>query len=261
MIEIYFHEVVMDIIAYLIVCPLSFLAGFIDAIAGGGGLISLPAYIIAGVPIHNSIATNKLSAAMGTLLTTAKFAKSGLIPWRTALPGVVFAILGSSLGAHLALLLDAEIFLFFMLIILPLTALYVTQKKSMEEKKSYPFTKTALISCFIAFILGIYDGFYGPGTGTFLILLLVGLAHVKLSQSNGITKVINSTTNVAALAVFFMNDTVWITLGLISGFFNMAGNYLGATYFEKSGPKNVRPVIMFVLTIFFIKVLYELFMK
>lgn len=251
----------MDIIAYLIVCPLSFVAGFVDAIAGGGGLISLPTHIIAGIPIHNSIATNKLSASMGTLLTTAKFAKDGLIPWRTALPAVLFAILGSSLGAHLALILDADIFMMVMLVILPLTALYVTRKKSMEEKESYPFRKTIFITGFIAFLLGIYDGFYGPGTGTFLILLLVGLAHVKLSQANGITKVINSTTNVAALTVFLMNDVVWITLGLVSGLFNMAGNYLGARYFEKGGAKNVRPVIMFVLTLFFCKVVYELFLK
>lgn len=251
----------MDIIAYLIVCPLSFVAGFVDAIAGGGGLISLPAHIIAGIPIHNSIATNKLSASMGTLLTTAKFAKDGLIPWRTALPAVLFAILGSSLGAHLALILDADIFMMVMLVILPLTALYVTRKKSMEEKDSYSFRKTIFITGIIAFFLGIYDGFYGPGTGTFLILLLVALAHVKLSKANGITKVINSTTNVAALTVFLMNDVVWITLGLVSGLFNMAGNYLGARYFEKGGAKNVRPVIMFVLTLFFCKVVYELFLK
>lgn len=84
----------MDLLAYIIICPLVFLAGFVDAVAGGGGLISLPAYIIAGIPVHNSIATNKLSSCMGTLLTTGKFAKDGLIPWKPALAGVIFALRG-----------------------------------------------------------------------------------------------------------------------------------------------------------------------
>ena len=111
----------MDLLAYIIICPLVFLAGFVDAVAGGGGLISLPAYIIAGIPVHNSIATNKLSSCMGTLLTTGKFAKDGLIPWKSALAGVIFAFAGSSLGAHIALILDARIFMTAMLFILPVT--------------------------------------------------------------------------------------------------------------------------------------------
>lgn len=136
----------MDLLAYIIICPLVFLAGFVDAVAGGGGLISLPAYIIAGIPVHNSIATNKLSSCMGTLLTTGKFAKDGLIPWKPALAGVIFAFAGSSLGAHIALILDARIFMTAMLFILPVTAFYVTRKKSMAEKEPFPFQK----QCFSA---------------------------------------------------------------------------------------------------------------
>lgn len=152
----------MDLLAYIIICPLVFLAGFVDAVAGGGGLISLPAYIIAGIPVHNSIATNKLSSCMGTLLTTGKFAKDGLIPWKSALAGVIFAFAGSSLGAHIALILDARIFMTAMLFILPVTAFYVTRKKSMAEKE--PFLQKQCFSCTMAFVIGIYDGFYGPGT-------------------------------------------------------------------------------------------------
>ena len=251
----------MDLLAYIIICPLVFLAGFVDAVAGGGGLISLPAYIIAGIPVHNSIATNKLSSCMGTLLTTGKFAKDGLIPWKSALAGVIFAFAGSSLGAHIALILDARIFMTAMLFILPVTAFYVTRKKSMAEKEPFPFQKTVLLSCTMAFVIGIYDGFYGPGTGTFLILLLMSVAHVRLKEANGITKVINSTTNLAALFVFLANDVVLLPLGLVAGLFNVAGNYFGARYFEKGGAQNVKPVIIIVLTVFFAKVVYELFLR
>ena len=113
----------------------------------------------------------------------------------------------------------------------------------------------------MAFVIGIYDGFYGPGTGTFLILLLMSVAHVRLKEANGITKVINSTTNLAALFVFLANDVVLLPLGLVAGLFNMAGNYFGARYFEKGGAQNVKPVIIIVLTVFFAKVVYELFLR
>ena len=253
----------MDILLqYLLICPLVMLAGFVDAIAGGGGLISLPAYLISGIPVHNAIATNKMSSTMGTVLATFKFAKSGFIPWKLALTCVVFAFAGSSLGARLALLMDAHIFMLFMVVVLPLTAIYVTRGKSLiVEKTPYSYKKTAFLSIMMALLIGVYDGFYGPGTGTFLLLLLTGIAHLTLKEANGVTKVINSTTNIAALCVFLLNGKVLFPLGIIAGLFGMAGNYLGALYFSKGGAKNVKPVIMTVLTIFFFKVLFELFSK
>ncbi|WP_418461073.1 sulfite exporter TauE/SafE family protein [Dialister succinatiphilus] len=250
----------MDILLqYLIICPLVMVAGFVDAIAGGGGLISLPAYLISGLPVHNAIATNKMSSTMGTVLATFKFARSGFIPWKLALTCVCFAFAGSSLGARLALLMDSHIFLLFMVVVLPLTAIYVTRGKALiVEKEPYTYKKTAVLSILMALLIGVYDGFYGPGTGTFLLLLLTGVAHLPLKEANGVTKVINSTTNIAALCVFLLNGKVLFPLGPIAGLFGMAGNYLGALYFAKGGGKNVKPVIMTVLTIFFLKVLYEL---
>lgn len=250
----------MDLIfQYLIICPLVMLAGFVDAIAGGGGLISLPAYLISGLPVHNAIATNKMSSTMGTVLATFKFARSGFIPWKLSLTCVCFAFAGSSLGARLALLMDSHIFLLFMVVVLPLTAIYVTRGKALiVEKNPYSYKKTAVLSILMALLIGVYDGFYGPGTGTFLLLLLTGVAHLPLKEANGVTKVINSTTNIAALCVFLLNGKVLFPLGPIAGLFGMAGNYLGAVYFAKGGARNVKPVIITVLTIFFLKVLYEL---
>lgn len=251
----------MDIfLQYAIICPLVMLAGFVDAIAGGGGLISLPAYLISGLPVHNAIATNKMSSTMGTVLATFKFARSGFIPWKLALSCVVCAFAGSSLGANLALLMDAHIFMMFMLVVLPATGLYLTRGNVLvTEKEPFSQKKTTLLSMVMALFIGVYDGFYGPGTGTFLLLLLTGVAHLPLKGANGVTKVINSTTNIAALCIFLLNGKVLFPLGIIAGLFGMAGNYLGALYFEKGGARNVKPVILFVLTIFFIKVVYELY--
>ena len=107
---------------FLIVCPFLFLAGLIDAIGGGGGLISLPAYLIAGLPPHTAIATNKLSSTCGTTLATYRFIKNGLVNVKLAIPAVIAAILGSSIGANLNLLVDDKIMLYVMVAILPICA-------------------------------------------------------------------------------------------------------------------------------------------
>ncbi|MGL6106525.1 sulfite exporter TauE/SafE family protein, partial [Romboutsia sp.] len=163
---------------YLIICPLVFLGGFVDAIAGGGGFISLPAYIISGVPVHTAIGTNKLSSAMGTTLTTYRFAKSGYIKFKIGIYCAIFALAGSYIGAKTALLIDADSFKIIMLVILPLTSMYVLFKKDLikdveeNEVEDFSSKKTFYYSLPISFFIGMYDGFYGPGTGTFLILLL-----------------------------------------------------------------------------------------
>ena len=216
----------ISIIQYLIVCPLVFLAGFVDAVAGGGGLISLPAYLIAGFPVHFAIGTNKVSSAMGTTLTTVRYTKSGFIPWKQAIFCVLFALAGSACGANLALLIDDGVFKIIMLVILPLTALYVMKGKALSgEREPYSSLKTTLLSCVIAFIIGAYDGFYGPGTGTFLILLLTAAAHMPVTEANGVSKAINLATNISALVVFLINGKVIFAVGLVAGLFSIAGNW------------------------------------
>ena len=173
-----------------------------DAVAGGGGLISIPAYMISGIPVHLTLGTNKLSAGMGTALATYRYAKSGFIHWKLALLCAIFALVGSTTGAQLALLLDDYVFRILMLFIIPLTALYVFRGRALDGlKEKAPYSKgiTYILSFSIALVIGVYDGFYGPGTGTFLILLLMGAVHMKLSEANGITKVINLTTDLSAL--------------------------------------------------------------
>ncbi len=249
----------LSIITFLIVCPLTFLGGFVDAVAGGGGLISLPAYMIAGLPVHNAIATNKLSSGMGTSIATFRLARLGYIPWRKAALCIVMAIIGSSTGAKLALMVDAELFKRLMLIIIPITAIYVMRNKNMDEpKEPLGDRQTVIRASLVALLIGVYDGFYGPGTGTFLILLLSGFAHISLKESNGIAKSINLTTNLSSLAVYLMNGKVIILLGLAGGLFGIVGNYIGVTFFKNKGAKAVRPLMILVLVIFFIRILTEI---
>ena len=144
---------------FLIVCPLVFLAGFVDAIGGGGGLISLPAYYLAGVPIHHAIATNKLSSATGTLISTIRIGKSVKIRWKLIAPAVVMALIGSYLGTRLSILTDEKILRQVLLIVLPVVAFFVLRKNSLisEKTERLEAKKEQLIVWISALIIGTYD--------------------------------------------------------------------------------------------------------
>jgi len=250
----------MSLSQLIIVCPLVFLAGLVDAISGGGGLISLPAYTFAGLPIHSAIATNKMSSTMGTSIATAKYIKNKFVPWKLVPLSIIGAFIGSSAGANLALLVTDYYFKLLLLLIVPVAAFYVLKSKHLSEDGDLIVnSRNIIISGLISFGVGVYDGFYGPGTGTFLILLLTLFTHMKLSNANGLTKVINLTTNIAALTVFLLNGKVLIPLGLTAGAFNIAGNYIGSTMFTKKSGKFTRPFLLLILVLFYIKLLYELF--
>lgn len=247
------------LIQLCIICPCVFLAGCIDAIAGGGGLISLPAYLFAGLPPHIALGTNKMSSSLGTALATFRFARSGFIAWRIAAIAIVGALAGGSLGASLALLIPESLFMIIMVVILPIVAFYVLRPKSLEaERTPFSTAKTSALCVIIAFFVGIYDGLYGPGTGTFLILLLTGVAHLSLTHANGVTKAINLSTNISALTVFILNGQVLFLIGITAGAFSIAGNYLGTKIFTSYGAKFVRPVMVVVLVIFFLKLVFDL---
>mgnify|MGYP002859505986 CR=1 FL=1 len=256
-------EEMLSPVQYIIICPLVFLGGFVDAIAGGGGLVSLPAYLIAGFPALTAIGTNKLSSAMGTTVTTIQFARRGYIQWKLACLCAVCALTGSACGANLALHVSDYVFRFLLLIILPLTAFYVFRSKRLDSAGKEPLSpgRTAAIAAVIALVIGVYDGFYGPGTGTFLLLLLTGIAHMDLNAAAGTTKVINLSTNIAALTTYLINGRVLLPAGLVAGLFGIAGNWLGARFFTDKGIKIVKPVIGIVLTVFFIRTLYDLLIK
>ena len=247
---------------FLIVCPLVFLAGFVDSIGGGGGLISLPAYMFAGLPMHQVIATNKLSAALGATVTTVRFAKNGLIRLKIALPSVVFAAAGSYLGAKLSLSMDEKLMERLLIVVLPVSAFFVLNRNLFRDRKPEEADygpRTCVIACISAFVVGIYDGLYGPGTGTFLIIAFTVFAHMDITHANGQAKAINLATNIASLTVFLRSGNVLVSLGLAAAVCNMLGNYLGSGLAMKNGARIVRPVILIVLLLLLIRILAEMF--
>ena len=243
---------------FLIVCPMLFLAGLVDAIGGGGGLISLPAYLLAGVPMHNAIATNKLSSTCGTTLTTVRFIRQGLVNWKIAVPTIIFAMLGSSLGANLSMKMDEGIMQNILFLVLPIVAFVVMNPKLFRDNEGAKVVLNARLwvtAILSSFLIGMYDGFYGPGTGTFLIIAFTVFARMDLRSANAQAKIINLTTNITSLTIFLLNGQAIILLGLAAAVCNMAGNYVGSSLAMKQGSKVTRPVIVLVLILLFLKVL------
>ena len=245
-----------DLKTFLIVCPLVLLAGFVDAVGGGGGLISLPAYMIAGLPVHQAVATNKMSSTCGTALATFRFARQGLIEWKTALPSMAAGLMGSWCGAHLSLLVDQGVLEKVLYVVLPVTAVVVLRKDVLKDSAVIcePDRKTALIAAAAALVIGVYDGFYGPGTGTFLIIAFSIFAKMDVRRANGQCKAVNLTTNVTSLIVFLRGGQAVITLGLAAAACNMIGNWLGAGLAMKAGTKVTRPIILLVLALLLLRV-------
>lgn len=245
---------------FLIVCPLIFLGGFVDSIAGGGGLISLPAYLLAGLPLHYAIGTNKLSSTAGTTTSSIRYCKNKFVDWGIAVPSILLALAGSYLGASLTLLLDEKFMKYVLIIILPIVAVYVLRGKSLKRNKvkvEISRKKAYLIACTASLLIGAYDGFYGPGTGSFLVLIYTGLAKMDIMEASGNTKLVNLASNIAALVTYIAGGKVIFLLGAVAAVFGVAGNYLGSGLAIKNGHKIIRPIIMLVLALLFIKIITD----
>ena len=153
-------------------------------------------------------------------------------------------------------MVDSEIFKVIMLVVLPLTACYVLRRRDLGgDRTPFSTSKTSMIASTLALLIGIYDGFYGPGTGTFLIIAFTTLAKFPLARANAHAKIINLTTNLTSLAVFLTGGQVVFALGLAGAVCNMAGNFLGAELALKRGAKITKPVILVVLSLLALKIL------
>lgn len=236
--------------SYLIVLPLVFLAGFIDSIAGGGGLISLPAYYLIGLPVDLAAGTNKMSAFFGTAVATGRYAYSRRIPWKEGL----WALLGSApfsfLGAELLKMLDGRIVKLSVLLALPIVAAFVLLNKDSLKPRDLVGEKHRPAACFaIGALIGLYDGLVGPGTGTFLQLLFVSVIGLEVLMGSGAARLVNLGSNVAALASLAISGHVLYALALPAAAFGMAGNYLGSSLAISKGSRVIRGILLVVLAL------------
>lgn len=246
----------------LIVAVGVFLASFMDAIAGGGGIISVPTYLLAGVPMHMALGTNKVSSGIGTAVSTARFIKNGYIDWKLGIPSVALALVGSFVGTSIQLMIDEVYLQYLLLIVLPVVAFVVLRQRQFpEERGEIDRRKQCAIVWLASFAVGAYDGFYGPGTGTFLLLIYCNLAKMDVRTAGGNVKLVNLSSNIGAFVTSLRSGQVFLVLGLIGAVTSIAGHYVGSGLAIKNGSKIVRPTVVIVLILLAVKVVYELITK
>ncbi len=239
-----------------IIAPLVFLAGFIDAIAGGGGLIALPAYLFAGVPIHLAMGTNKLSSSIGTFSATVTFFLHKRILIKIALISAALALIGSWIGSSLALVMDASVLKTVLILVLPAMAVIVLRPRKevvVKAKDHIDWIKIGLITFFV----GMYDGFIGPGTGSLLIFGFVSVLGMSYTQASANAKVVNLASGIAAVVTFGLSGQINVALGLVAAAFSVAGNLSGSLLAIRFGKKVIQPLLIGVFSILMIRLILD----
>jgi len=247
----------------LIVCPLVGLAGFVDSIAGGGGLISLPAYLLAGLPAHQAAGTNKSVACLGTALAAWQYSKNKKVLLRAALFACAGSVLGSAVGTRLALWIAEAVLQGIMLAALPCVAIFLSLNKNfgLEDavKKEFSPKGEAIRALLIGIFIGCYDGLIGPGTGTFLILAFTGVMGMDLLTSSGCAKFANLASNITSMIIYLIGGKVVLALTVPAAACCMLGSFLGSRYAIRGGSKNVRKILFVVLALLFAKIIFSFF--
>ena len=252
-----------DIVKFLILAVCCFIAAVVDAISGGGGLISLPAYFAVGFPTHVALGTNKVSSTLSTIASSFKFWKSKKVNVGIVSKLFIFSFIGAILGSLTTISIEPKYFKPISFVTLILVFLYTLKNKNMGEKNYYKGTtpKTIILGKIMAFCLGFYDGFLGPGTAAFLMFCLIKIFKLDFSSASGNTKILNLSSNFASLVVFaFLGKLNWV-YGLSIAVVMTFGAIIGSRLAILKGNKFIKPVFLVVTSILILKMSYEIFFK
>ncbi len=236
-----------------------FLAGVVDSMAGGGGLITLPAYIQYGLPINRLLGTNKLSSSLGTSVAVLKFLRELDFRKEFLFILIFLAALGSFLGARTVSLVPPAMLRYLLIIALPPVVFFIISRHRFGlSDHSENLGEAALLARggVIAAAIGFYDGMLGPGTGTFLAVALTRFCGYDLLKATALSKLLNLASNISALVTFLILGSVDIKLGLAMGVAGMAGNYLGARFALKRGAWIIRPMLFITANALLIKIIF-----
>lgn len=240
-----------------------FAAGFVDSIVGGGGLIQLPAFLLAynTLPIAMVFGTNKFAGFSGTTLAAFRYVRNTPVQWKAVLPAVFTALIFAWIGAELVQNFDKEMVKPVVFALLIAVAIYTYVKKDfgIVAKERLSANMIVIWSLLTGAVLGIYDGFFGPGTGSFLIVIYVGVFGFDFLNASVSAKLINCATNIAALAAFIWSGNIVWEIAIPLALFNMAGSWLGVKTALKRGRGFIRVFFLIVVTAMILKFGYDLF--
>lgn len=240
------------------VCPLLFIAGVIDAIAGGGGLIALPTYLMTGMPVHMAYGCGKLQCSMGSTMAVLRFWKNGVLDGKFAVLTAVAAMTASAIATQLVLYLDGEVVRKIVLVMLPIAAVLILLPKKKGHGniiKQVVNRKNILLVIVAGLLLGTYDGMFGPGGGTIAIMIFSLLLHYDLRVASANSKVVIMASNYMALVGYLTTGNIVFQIAIPATICNMLGNYVGAGLAIKNGEKLIRPLMLLIIAGLIIKIL------
>lgn len=248
--------VVFDIWVLVLLGCVGVIAGFVDAVAGGGGLITIPALLSVGISPVGAIATNKAQAIVGTTMAAWTYWRKGYVSILSLVPAIGAALIGSLLGAIVVKQIDTSALEIAVPLAVIAVALYFTFSPSIKDIDGAPRLSFAIALPIFAFIIGFYDGLFGPGTGSFFMLAFVALFGLSAARATAHTKVLNVASNLAALVFFiFAGDVVW-PVAIVMALGQLLGGYLGAITGIRFGAKIIRPLVIGVSIILAAKLLF-----
>ena len=245
----------MDVLVFLFFS--AFLAGLVDAVAGGGGLIALPALLFAGIPPQLALGTNKLQGSFGTLTAAFNYIKKGQASLKEAWLGIVFTLLGAAAGAVLVQQLDPDFLGPVIPILLLLVFIYTLFSRNLGLKTGAPRLPHGVFFVFSGLGLGFYDGFFGPGTGSFWTMAFMVLLGMNMTRASGFTKVMNFTSNIVALCSFVLGGNVLYSVGLVMACGQIAGAVIGSNLAISKGARFIRPVFLTVIFFTIVRLGYQ----
>jgi uncharacterized membrane protein YfcA len=243
----------------------AFLAGFIDAVVGGGGLIQLPALLInlPNTPLLSLFGTNKIGSLAGTSVAAISYSKRIKFDFRLLLTISFFAFVSAFLGARIIAYINIAVLKPLILVILIAIAIFTFLKKDLGavHTKNLPLKKQLIYGSLIGIVVGFYDGFFGPGTGSFFVLGFVVILGFPFLHASAYTKIVNCMTNISALIVFIKEGNYLLEIAILLAVFNMTGNFIGSRLALKKGNGFIRIIFLVIVLLMIARYGYDVFVK
>ena len=238
---------------YTILFIVAFFASLVDSIAGGGGLLTTPSMLLVGMPPLNVLATNKFQSCFGAVTSTYNYYKNGFLAEKNKRFYTALSFIGSSVGTLLVSRISNETLeLVIPVLLIGAAIFFITNKGPSGVKKN---EKLLIVFNLVVFAIGFYDGFFGPGTGSFFVLSFIIIKGANIMESTAVTKLLNLSSNLAAFIIFaFQGYVIWY-LGLVMAVAQIAGAYTGSKFAIRNGEKVVRPVLVVVSILLSLRIL------
>ncbi|WP_330959266.1 sulfite exporter TauE/SafE family protein [Photobacterium sp. 53610] len=258
--DLFLNDLSLWIIGALMLAALA--AGFIDSVAGGGGLILVPSFILAGLPPQVALGQEKIVSTLGTIAAIRNFVQNRKVIWTAVATGIPAGLIGAYAGAQAILYFDPDTIGKIILAMLPVGILlsFLPKKETIDASQPVNATVLLLGVPIVVFIIGFYDGFFGPGTGSFLILALHYMLRFDLVSASATSKLFNFSSNIGALIAFMISGNVLYLLAVPLVLMNLLGNHLGSASAMKYGPGMVRKILSLSLTLLMCSLGYKFLM-